>query len=415
MKVLFYGAGNWAKRNLDRWITEGYEPLCFIDMDEKLHHACFKSESGENEYIVLSPDEALSTYPDTPVYISTDKYVAYKIRPFLISKGIPEGRIFHPDFEWRYGCDGIYLSFRGDGDAFDVTICCGDLREQLRLKANSVEQVFEKYYQTVKTVIKSHRDNGKLCANCSAYSLGYHRNYSKINRIAFGTAFNGDYCPSGCIYCKVDDDRKYCNNTGVTAYEAILEIESLLLKNNPEKIAICIGNAEPFIMPNFDKFLEVIKRNKCKLEVLTSGFIYQEKTKACIESGIEVCFTISLDAGTPETFNKIKRRPVWDRVLENIDKYISDGVKVVIKYIICKGYNDNQRDVEGFMSFASKRNVNIQIARDISLITENMNATERDSFLSLISKIKELQREPIIDINTFSIEDAEGIRRMLAE
>jgi hypothetical protein len=44
--VIFYGAGPYAEDNLEKWISEGMEPVCFADKDESKYHKFMKTPSG---------------------------------------------------------------------------------------------------------------------------------------------------------------------------------------------------------------------------------------------------------------------------------------------------------------------------------------------------------------------------------
>jgi hypothetical protein len=43
---IFYGAGPYAEANLERWLSEGMEPVCFADKDESKHYKFMKTSGG---------------------------------------------------------------------------------------------------------------------------------------------------------------------------------------------------------------------------------------------------------------------------------------------------------------------------------------------------------------------------------
>jgi molybdenum cofactor biosynthesis enzyme MoaA len=73
---------------------------------------------------------------------------------------------------------------------------------------------------------------------------------------------------------------------------------------------------------------------------------------------------ISVDAGTRETFKRIKGIDAFDKVWENIKKYYDFGSRMLLKYIFVDE-NSNDTDVERFIKNVVNIGVsNIAIDRD---------------------------------------------------
>ena len=62
--IMFYGAGRYAADNLERWLSEGLIPVCFIDADEEKHNALFPFDSNYKgaKFEILSLSEAIKKY-----------------------------------------------------------------------------------------------------------------------------------------------------------------------------------------------------------------------------------------------------------------------------------------------------------------------------------------------------------------
>lgn len=74
-----------------------------------------------------------------------------------------------------------------------------------------------------------------------------------------------------------------------------------------------------------------------------------------METGRVTCVLTSPDAGTRETYKKIKQVDCFDRFVSNLKKYPLDKViSFQMKYIFLDGINDNKEDVDGFCEIAKE-------------------------------------------------------------
>lgn len=71
----------------------------------------------------------------------------------------------------------------------------------------------------------------------------------------------------------------------------------------------------------------------------------------------------SVDAGTVETFRKVKGVDGFDRVCENLREYAKHG-PVILKYILLDGINHTDQDLKGFFKLADEVAVRVELTRD---------------------------------------------------
>ncbi len=63
----------------------------------------------------------------------------------------------------------------------------------------------------------------------------------------------------------------------------------------------------------------------------------------------------SMDAGTPETYYKIKGVKMWDKMLDNVRHYLeAPYFGFNPKYLFVPGVNDNEKDVERFVEICKE-------------------------------------------------------------
>lgn len=85
--IIFYGTGQNARENYDRWVKAGLEPVCFVSRTPAKRHTVFMGKK------VLSPLEAIQTYPDYVFYCTQSAANLESVYLFLRRMGIPEERI----------------------------------------------------------------------------------------------------------------------------------------------------------------------------------------------------------------------------------------------------------------------------------------------------------------------------------
>jgi pyruvate-formate lyase-activating enzyme len=105
------------------------------------------------------------------------------------------------------------------------------------------------------------------------------------------------------------------------------------------------SGGEISIHPLENEILAELQDHPCV--ILTNANIYSEKIGEILSKGRSRLYP-SIDAGTHDTFAKIKGVDAFDKVRENLTRYAADGF-VHLKYIILPGVNDNERDIDGFV------------------------------------------------------------------
>ena len=108
-------------------------------------------------------------------------------------------------------------------------------------------------------------------------------------------------------------------------YNALPLIKQLLKENMIDKKNLTVefqgGNVS--LLTEFEDILEELSTQGCKnIIILTNGVQYLPAVEK-YSSNMNFRICISLDSGTKETFNKIKRIDTFDKVVNNIKKFTS--------------------------------------------------------------------------------------------
>tara|TARA_A100001011_G_scaffold334602_3_gene363034 strand:+ start:1472 stop:2779 length:1308 start_codon:yes stop_codon:yes gene_type:complete len=171
----------------------------------------------------------------------------------------------------------------------------------------------------------------------------------------------------------------YCSETywgGKRSKYNVVEFISYLSKskslNNCDQVVW--GGGEPTLDKSFEEILEEIHNHanpKTYHRVFTNAVRYSDPVSKFLKKGL-IKITTSIDAGTEETFKKVRGRPRFKNVFENLKKYSDvDPTKVTIKYIFTED-NYSEKEIDAFVENCKKFNLN-NCNYQISLNYKNSN------------------------------------------
>lgn len=150
-----------------------------------------------------------------------------------------------------------------------------------------------------------------------------------------------------------------CNFCGYTTHDSFDEAKydalSILKEFAPEDVtwnsAVDFNGGEPTLLKDFDEHLKFFQSRRTRVFLFTNGLIYKQSVYDGLVNGTVRWAIVSLDAGTKNTYKKMKRSPKFDQVLENIARYSDAGSKgggnCSVKYIFHED-NSNDEDINGF-------------------------------------------------------------------
>ena len=170
------------------------------------------------------------------------------------------------------------------------------------------------------------------------------------SKALFDTVYVANFtvCNLRCRYCFV-----YINEAEDRPdfdYDVLPVFEELLTKGLLDPAGFVEwGGGEPTILPTFPQLQALLARTGVRQQIHTSGVRYSPEIEAGLRSGLLQVVT-SIDAGTPETYLKVKGRDRHDVVWENMARYAKAGGDMALKYIL---RHDNS-DPENIHQFVRK-------------------------------------------------------------
>lgn len=188
-----------------------------------------------------------------------------------------------------------------------------------------------------------------------------------------------------CIYCIATDGeeekRRYYRELEPYDIKPII----LNLRNNNIFLPDCTfaingGEVAEYPEQELKYLIYMAVKQKSPLSILSSGIKFSKPIYDALAL-TPTTVKISVDAGTPKTYEKIKRvKGEFNRVWANLGKYIKAarkynmknhldcyyGNRVVIKYIIIPGINDNLDEAKAFINKCEKINCqNVEISLEM--------------------------------------------------
>lgn len=213
----------------------------------------------------------------------------------------------------------------------------------------------EKFYE----IKRHHRElmkNGtppKECIECHFLEEDDWDNEDYIDNLLFAHWID---CNSKCIYCIANEDTELRQmNKHYDIYPAIEDlVEKGVLKTSGK---VDFAGGEPTIFPEFEKLLTLfVSKDFHEICVNTSGIKYSPAIENVLLNGKRLfSLTISVDAGSKEIHEKVKRVKSYDKVWANIEKYSDAQMKsgktdkITLKYLVVPDVNDKIEEFDLFL------------------------------------------------------------------
>ena len=318
------------------------------------------------ELSYMSLDKAVELYGNDAVIIITiaNMGVFQQVRQTLIERRFSEDRIFDLNF-WTWLTTPSEKSYCGELGGYvqfmpaALSQCCniGVVDAYLCewfIEGRPLRESMENFLAKRSHYIEESK-RGRIplyCRNCDFLTREPDKNSETVTQFIIS---DHAFCNADCVYCcdACSIPRKKVGATVEERYAAILWVLEELQRRGllHEQAVVQLGGGEITINPYKEKIYEAVKRvigqlPGLQLQIFSNCFIYEQEIADLLRIGRSSFLQCDLDAGTPETYIKVKGFNRFDVVCENLKKYAQYGT-VKLKYIILPGWNDSQADYEG--------------------------------------------------------------------
>lgn len=257
-----------------------------------------------------------------------------------------------------------------------IRVCCeqsheGRGRYILDDSFNGIWFDVEKIKEAKKT-LKTQVRNGEIpsaCKGCSFLRNDYWDDNYYFSNVLLTHWVN---CNTKCVYCPAVRDKSLSDEKHYNIVPILEQLFDSKLIDESTKFSIAGG--ESTIYPEFDKMLYFLLDNGIEnININTSGVKYSASIAEALSKG-KVEVVISLDAGNEWLHKRIKDTSTFNVVTNNIKRYVEASPinenRVVVKFIILKGLNDNNKEILDWFLLCKQLGVK-KLALDVDIAWYN--------------------------------------------
>jgi len=416
--VIFYGAGCLGKAFAKKTAKYGINLVCFID----------GNFIGEIDKLpVYKPDSLprlLSENQGAAVVITTNKPdFIVQIKENLQRLGVKSEQVydsfddFFPDVyvqSEKCYCPNL-LDFLIFGHKF-LRYCCyprgnyfpvSNVPSEMQ-NLDGLKAAYNKFLVKRKEAFTSAK-NGLIplgCKNC--YMLTAQEIPEKQPRFSTIVAnFYPSVCNADCVYCSwgFSNDRD-CNLQEAKKFQFSKFMAELLMKLKSDNMisketAISYESGEIAILPDNEFILSFAVDNPdFRFTILTNAIVYNPLISQILSQNKEAYIRVDMDAGTPETYLKVKGVNKFYKVIENLKKYVAHG-KVEVKYVIIPDMNDDDANLYGAVNVAKELKLKSMVISPEFQLINSGNPFVKRKMLYSAAKLMNMLTENDIDVGLY--------------
>ncbi|MBQ2645121.1 radical SAM protein [bacterium] len=246
-----------------------------------------------------------------------------------------------------------YIQHGLNADYEDIKMCCFNTHEgggrQILIPNYNGEKIdWDKFFKE-KRKMRELNKQGITLERCKGCFFLKEQEWDDEDYLSWVVFNHWTRCNCKCNYCFTSENfEEFAKRPNYSLYDQIKE----LVKRNQIRPGgeIGFGGGEPAILDEFEPMVNLlIDAGLDNIRVHSSGIKFSPAMARGISKGI-LNVVVSPDAGTPETYLKIKNVNAFDKVWENIRKYAEAQTEnrglARTKYIIIPGVNDTYEEID---------------------------------------------------------------------
>jgi len=414
---IYYGIYDGVKANMEKWETITGPPSIFAVKDDRVH--LFEGKKYLDKYDVVTIDEALERYPDAEIWLTyANRTFAKGIAEILLTK-VPPHKIHFlaVDLEYRKSCTRLGRSIHYSIDRLPMCTVGNRKKPFIKTKGTIKETIADWQDYSKKLIYANQLESPNRCFACPLLKEGFYLKNIEVRNLRFLQNLKFDACNFKCIYCSAAKNKKFHSLREIDGPSTADVIRGFYempeFRELGKDFTITFANGELCANRFFDEIMDILLKSEWRIELLSNMSIYREKLAELMETGRVTKIISSIDAGTRETFHKIKKNDRFDTVLENLKKYPIEKTKLYLKYLFLEGINDNEVDVDGYYQIAKDTGSIIMLSTDYNTNSKPFTESEkmRDLTLRIINRAKVDGILVVPDANNISAQDVAFINK----
>ena len=377
-EIIYYGVGKNLRDYEENFINETGTPVCLVDKNKGLQNT--EILLGEERRPVVSLQYVKQHYPEADYYVTLADHNFPNVFDYLKNEGIREEHI-HCFGGRRYCLGCINLNYYSYFSSVDVRACAHPpymksffYKNEIITEQDIRETVDEFEKWRIESIEKIRRGEKTSCEGCSALHYGFFTKEPEVRVLGVGPNFKGGTkCNCNCFYCNQSEMIHEESHQELYNYD----IHRIAGELYPDLENIILADGEPSLMPYLDDLCDLTDKKGWSINFNTSGIKYSQKLARTLAKNSRSNLSVGLDSGTAETYEKIKRVRTFDTVVDNLHKYHDAGVRIILKYILIPGLNDNLEDINRFIDIAkSVGTVHVTLSQNMSGIVDGVKYAE---------------------------------------
>ena len=148
-----------------------------------------------------------------------------------------------------------------------------------------------------------------------------------------------DVCNFRCRYCMPDEDTQFMPAAQLMQADEIELIAARFVQMGVKKIRLTGG--EPLVRKDAEDIIMRLSKYPVELTITTNGTAIKTAIPVLKKAGIQ-SINISLDSLHKENFFLITKRPLFEKVWNNIQLLLDEGFHVKVNTVVMRGVNDHE-------------------------------------------------------------------------
>lgn len=319
--------------------------------------------------------------------------------------------------------EGLALQFNGRIDTGEtcLALCCEGVPgvPGVPLGATgqeTIEQFLEKRDQVIAESRRCAVMGGSAsrihtagCARCANFQKGRWPTAGRINYV--NLSMYPAPCQCRCIYCGVAKEYAAADRAGMeAAYERMFDAIDYAKSSGliaPDAVWQ-VSSGEITIHPYRERILDLVRGRRAMF--YTNCFRFDPQIAENLKENPKSAINLSIDAGLPETWRRIKGFDNFEEVTANLARYYVESAQpgqITLKYIVLPGINDTLEDYLSLIEIMKTLKApHLTISRDTSkkyTITE----AERETLVGAAAYLAALCCQNGISNDMFTYTQAE--------
>ncbi len=218
------------------------------------------------------------------------------------------------------------------------------------------EEINWKKIAKIRSKVIENCKKGILPENCKGCVDLEYKNWEEHKLIDNIYINHWDHCNCGCVYCVAGQSQFLVSETRPSRYYRLFEHIQELYNNNmiSKDVHVEMVGGDLTVLDEADDIINLCLDNGVgEMAFHSSCIFYSKGIERALKEAPSVSLDFSLDSADRLLYKKIKRIDAFDKVVDNIKRYMSCSEKakeaLIAKYIIVDGLNDSVEEIDKWL------------------------------------------------------------------